>query len=258
MTTRYRTPLFAAIVIAAVVLAGIGIFSAASTSAFECSNIWEPTATATPPTGASPQPGYVQDDMGAGHVAVGTPITYTYCPPASGKHYNAAGSGPIRPRVYGPEDEVLPQGWVHNLEHGALVILYKGDGPGATPEGQAELQALFDSFPPSPVCGFQPGTSVGPVFVRFDEMVWPYAVMLWGRVLPMDVLDPEAVLEFDKTFGERNNPEDLCPDKRVSPSPSASASGSVAPSTSPSAAPSASESAAPSASESAAPSASPS
>ena len=126
------------------------------------------------------------------------------------------------------------------------------------------MQDLFDVFPPSPVCGFQPGTSVGPVFVRFDDMAWPYAALVWGRVLPLDEFDPDAILEFDKTFGERTNPEDLCPDKRVSPSPSASASGSVAPSTSPSAEPSASESAAPSetaapsAPESAAPTASPS
>ena len=144
------------------------------------------------------------------------------------------------------------------MEHGGLILLYRGDGPGATAEGQAAMQDLFDSFPPSPVCGFQPGTSVGPVFVKFDEMTWPFAALVWGRVLPLDEFDPEAILEFDKTFGERTNPEDLCPDKRVSPSPGASASGSIAPSTSPSAAPSASESAAPSASESAAPSASPS
>lgn len=233
---RYRTVLFASVVVAAVALAGIGIFSAASTSAFDCSNIWEPAATAAPGADASPQPGYVQDDMGAGHVAVGTPITYTYCAPASGRHYNAAGSGPIQPRVYGPEDEVLPQGWLHNLEHGALVLLYKGDGAGATTEGQAALQSLFDSFPPSPVCGFQPGTSVGPLFARFDEMATPFAALVWGRVLPMDELDPDAVLEFDRIFGERTNPEDLCPDKRVSPSPSVSPSApaSTAPSASPS------------------------
>lgn len=253
---RYRTVLFASVVVAAVALAGIGIFSAASTSAFECSNIWEPTATPAPGAGASPQPGYVQDDMGAGHVAVGTPITYTYCAPASGRHYNAAGSGPIQPRVYGPEDEVLPQGWLHNLEHGALVLLYTGESAGATTEGQAALQALYDRFPPSPVCGFQPGTSVGPLFARFDQMASPFAALVWGRVLPMDELDPEAVLAFDQTFGERTNPEDLCPDKRVSPPPSVSPSGSVAPSGSPSAAPS--ESTAPSASPDADPSASPS
>ena len=75
---------------------------------------------------APPDPGYVQPDMGRRHVAVGEKVTYTYCPPASGSHYNAANAGPIQPRFYGPNDRVLPEGWIHNLEHGAMVILYRG------------------------------------------------------------------------------------------------------------------------------------
>lgn len=93
-------------------------------------------------------------------------------------------------------------------------------------------------------------------------MKWPMAALVWGRVLPLQELDTAAVLQFDKTFGERTNilVEDRCADKRVSPSPSVAPS--AAPSTSPSTAPSASPSAsaAPSAgpSGSVAPSASPS
>ncbi len=85
---------------------------------------------------------------------------------------------------------------------------------------------------------------MGPLFARFDEMAWPMAAMVWGRVLPMEELDTEAILELDRTFGERTNPEDMCPGRRDAPSPSPS--GSAAPSTSPAASPSAS--AAPSAS----------
>ena len=259
---RYRTPILVAGVVGVIAIVGAGLFSAATQPVFACSNVWEPTPTATPGANASPQPGYVQPDNGGAHVTVGTPITYTYCPPASGRHYNASAQGPIQPRPYGPDDTVIPQGWIHNLEHGGLVILYRGDSPAATAEGQAALRAFFDDYPPSPVCEFQPGTSVGPVFARFDQMAWPMAAMLWGRVLPMDELDTAAVLEFDRIYGERTNPEDLCPDKRVSPSPSTepSASASASPSASASAAPSVS--AAPSASAapsvSAAPSASPS
>ena len=135
--------------------------------------------------------GYVQPDMGHNHVDVGDKVTYTYCPPASGSHYNAPGVGPIAPRLYGPADEPCPQGWIHNLEHGAMVILYRGsDGdPGPTEDGQAALRALFDAFPASPVCGIQPGTSQGPVIARFDEMATPYAAIVWDRVLPLDELD---------------------------------------------------------------------
>ncbi len=241
---RYRGPLIGAAAIAVVALVGAALFSAASQPVFACSNIWEPSPTAEPADGSTPQPGYVQPDMGNGHVAPGTPITFTYCPPASGRHYNASGQGPIQPRPYGPDDTVRPQGWVHNLEHGALIVLYRGDSQAATPEGQAALRSFFDDYPASPVCGFEAGTSVGPLFARFDEMAWPMAAMVWGRVLPMEELDTEAILELDRTFGERTNPEDLCPGRRDAPSPSPS--GSAAPSTSPAASPSAS--AAPSAS----------
>jgi Protein of unknown function (DUF3105) len=210
---RYRTGIVGIAVVAAIALVGLFVFASATQSAYACSHDWQPSSTAAPPAGASPQPGYVQPDMGNKHVATGTRVTYTYCPPASGSHYNAAGAGPIKPRVYGPADTAIPEGWIHNLEHGALLILYRGDGPGATDAGQAALRSFYESYPPSPICGLQPGTQVGPVFVRFDNMAWPYAAIVWGRVLPLQTLDTAAILEFDKTYGERTNPEIICPDK---------------------------------------------
>ena len=61
--------------------------------------IWVPDPTPPPAEGASPQPGYVQPDMGHTHVPVGTKITYTYCPPASGRHYQPAGRADPRSRL---------------------------------------------------------------------------------------------------------------------------------------------------------------
>ena len=226
------------------------MFAAASQPAFACSNTFAPSPTPNPGEGASPQPGYAQPDMGQTHVANGTTVTYTYCPPASGRHYNASGAGPIAPRLYGPDDRVNPEGWIHNIEHGGLVLLYRGDSAGATEEGQAQLRAFFDRYPPSPVCGFEAGSSVGPVFARFDEMATPFAALVWGRVLPLEELDEDAILEFDSIYGERTNPEKFCAEP--SASPSASPSGSTTPSASPSASPS--SSAEPSGSPSAEPS----
>jgi uncharacterized protein DUF3105 len=171
--------------------------------------------------------------MGATHVANGQKVTYTYCPPASGSHYNTTGLGPVTPRLYGPSDRALPEGWVHNLEHGAMVILYRGrDGdPGPTEAGQDALRALYDDFPPSPICGIRAGTSQGPVIARFDDMATPYAAVVWGRGLPLETLDTAQILEFWQIWGERSNPEAQC-QVTASPEPSA------APSTEPSAAPS--------------------
>jgi hypothetical protein len=243
---RYRTWLIGGAVAAVIAVVGAGVFAAATQQAFACSTIWQPSPTPSPAAGATAQLGYVQPDMGHTHVAVGTIIRYTYCPPASGKHYFAADVGPIPARPYGPNDAVIPEGWVHNLEHGGLVVLYRG-----ADADQAALRALYDAVPASPVCGFPPGgKSPGPVIARFDQMAWPYAALVWDRVLPMETLDQAAVLDFYARYAETTNPEKLC-----QPSPSPGASGSPETSAGPSAAPNASPSA-PSGSES--PAASPS
>lgn len=222
MFQRYRTILLGAALLAVVAVVGAGVFAAATEKAYACSNVWVPSPTPSPREGASPQPGYVQPDMGRGHITVDTKFTYTYCPPASGKHY-AGQTAPIISRVYGPTDAVLPGQWVHNLEHGALVILYKG-----SETDEAALRALFDAVPPSPVCGFEPGgQSPGPVVARFDEMASPFAALVWGRVLPLQTLDQQAILDFYAAWGEKTNPEQQCE------APSASPSSSETPSTSP-------------------------
>jgi hypothetical protein len=242
---RYRSWLVAAAVVAVVAIVGAGVFSAATQPAFACSTEWVPDPTSSPATDASPQPGYVQPDMGNAHVATGTVIRYTYCPPASGRHFNQGGGiGPIPARPYGPNDGVIPQGWVHNLEHGGLVILYRG-----AEADQAVLRALYDAVPASPVCGFEPGGSApGPVIARFDEMAWPFAALVWDRVLPLETLDQAAIFDFYARYAERTNPEKLCPVPEPSAGPSAS--GSAAPSTSPSASPSSAPGASPAASPS--------
>jgi hypothetical protein len=243
---RYRTWLIAAVVVATVAVVGVGVFAAATQPAYACSNVWGPDPTAAPSGGASPQPGYVQPDMGNTHVEQGSQVRYTYCPPASGRHYIGAEIGPIPARLYGPGDGVIPQGWVHNLEHGGLVILYRD--PDAD---QAALRALYDAVPESPLCGFPPGgQSPGPVIARFEQMAWPYAALVWDRVLPMESLDQAAILDFYARYGEQTNPEKLC----GAPSPSGPAEPGGSPSASPSESPSASPSESPSASQSASPS----
>ena len=245
---RYRPILLIAAILAVVAVVGAGVISTATGKAYECSSIWEPSPTASPREGASPQPGYVEPDMGQGHVGAGTKITYTYCPPASGRHFQQP-AAPITARVYGPDDAIIPQQWVHNLEHGGLVILYKG----ATVDETA-LKALFDAIPPSPVCGFAPGgQSPGPVIARFDDMAWPFAAIVWDRVLPLQTLDQQAILDFYAIWGEKTNPEKFCNPPSASPSSPVEPSSSVEPSGSASPAASASAPASAGPSESAAP-----
>jgi hypothetical protein len=259
---RNRTPIVILAALAGIVLISAFVFASAASPAYACSTEWSPSPTASPAAGESPNPGYVQEDMGRRHAANGEKVTYTFCPPASGAHYNNTGIGPITPRVYGPSDRALPQGWIHNLEHGAMVILYRGrDGdPGITEAGQDALRALFDAFPASPVCGIQPGTSQGPVIARFDDMATPYAALLWGLVLPLEELDTAQILEFWQVKGERTNPEAQCAPASPSPSVETSPEASAAPSAeaSPAASPGTSEAPSLEASPESSPEASPS
>ena len=220
---RYRAAvIIGAALIGVVVIAGF-VFYSATQPAYACSTIWTPSPTASPSPGQTPNLGYPQPDMGHTHVGVGDKVTYTYCAPASGNHINRPGTaGPIPARVYGPSDSVIPQNWIHNLEHGGLVVLYKGDSAGATSDGQAALKTWQANFPPVANCG--------PVVARFDQMSTPFQAMVWGRVLMMDSWDPDLVNQFWQQWGGRTNLEPLCPTPN---SPSASPGASAAPSGTP-------------------------
>jgi uncharacterized protein DUF3105 len=257
---RHRgTVLTVAGMAAAVLVAGF-IFLGSTAPSYACTVIWEPEPTASPNPGESPRLGYVQPNMGNSHI-VQRPQRYTTCPPATGTHFGDRPAGPIDPGLYGPDDGALPMGWVHNLEHGALVVLYRGEGETVQPATLQQMQAFFDAFPNSPVCDIPRG-QVGPVIARFDDMAWPYAALLWGRVLPLESFDTAQILEFFRTEADKAAPE--LPPACLQPSPSAAPSDGASPSAAPagSAAPSgsgeASASPAASASGAASPSASPS
>src|SRR6185503_11856287 len=92
--------------------------------------------------------------------------------PASGNHYNATGQGPIRGGFYDQNTAQVPEGWVHNLEHGALVLAYKCPGPGCTDEGQSAMQALLGRWPNSPICKIPPGNFT-PLFTPEKQCTYP-------------------------------------------------------------------------------------
>jgi hypothetical protein len=233
-----------------VILAGMAFLNS-SQPAYACGSQFDPTPAPSwvPPTaapvasGASPAPaatppapGYVEPDMGHLHVNPGTRVKYANCPPASGKHYNAVGQGPIEAKVYGPDEKTIPQGWLHNMEHGGLVLLYKCPGPACDAAGQAALQELYKQWPSSPICGFRPGL-VSPVMTRFDDMPYPYAAVVWDVVLPLQTLDPAAILDFFQRQAEQYNPELVSGCTRATPAPSLTPTAAPSSSLSPTGAP---------------------
>jgi hypothetical protein len=235
-----------------VVLAGMAFLSF-NRPTYACTTIFDPTpapswvapSAAPVASGASPAPavtppppGYVEPDMGHLHAAVGDTITYRFCPPASGKHYNSAGQGPIRGGLYGPNDLAVPPGWIHNLEHGAIVLLYSckapqgQSAPACTDDGQQQLQTLLAKWPDSPVCKI-PAGQLTPVIARFDDMASNYAALVWDLVLPMDQIDESLLFEFYARNAELYNPEKQCAEPTATPGPATPtplATGSPAPS----------------------------
>jgi hypothetical protein len=221
------------------VIAAVVALSAAQ-PAYACAEQWTAPATASPAAPSVPDSsariGYVQPDLGRNHIATGQAVRYALCPPASGRHYNATNVGPIKAQLYGPDDATLPQGWIHNLEHGGLVVLYRCPGPGCDEAGQTAFRQFYSSFPASPICKL-PAGAVGPVITRFDQMAYPIVALLWGQVVPMEGWNPDLVLDFFNRQAERTNPEQACPRPTATPGPGTPApSASSSPAASPSAA----------------------
>ena len=248
---RHRRALTGLAVVAAIVLVGGFIFVQATAKAYACTTQTDPAPAATSQPNGSPAPlGQVQPDMGRDHIADGASARYTYCPPASGGHYNGAAVGPIEARYYAPDDATVPQGWIHNLEHGGMVILYSCDQGACDDATQQALKSLFQTFPDSPVCAVPKGNT-GPVITRFEQMKAPIAALLWGRELFQTKLDTAQILEYFKTQAEQHNPEPEC--QRPAPSAAPAPSGSAVPVPSGSAAPAPSSSGDPAPSSSATP-----
>jgi hypothetical protein len=93
----------------------------------------------------------VTPDYGAAHQTTGSKLEYVTCPPASGPHYNQGGFAPARPGFYGPDSNIGPGSWIHNLEHGFAVALYRCvDGVCPSEEVLDELRRYVQQGPSSP------------------------------------------------------------------------------------------------------------
>jgi len=222
---RFRGTIIGVVVVAVVAVGGAFFFLGATAPTYACSTILVPTAASSPAPDATPRLGQVTRDLGRAHVETGSRVTYEFCPPTSGAHYNDARYGPIATRFYGDDDRTEPQGWVHNLEHGQMSILYRCP-EGCDETAQTALQGLQDQLPATPLCGFPASASV--VVTRFDDLPTPYAAIVWGRVLFLDSLDVAAISTFSAQSADRG-PEPQCQNAVPGASPSAAPSATPAP-----------------------------
>ena len=230
---RYRTALVVVGALAIVTIVGGFLFFQTTSKAYACSTILLPEPAATAAPGGTPAPlGQPADDLGRQHVTRGRSVTYTYCPPTSGSHYNDLPDGPIPAKFYGMDEGTLPQGWIHNLEHGAMVVLYSCAKDGCSDADLAALRAYSGERPTSPLCAL-PDTLI---VTRFDDMAEPFAAVVWDRVLYQPTLDIAGLRAFWDRYADRG-PERQCQEAvpGYSPFPAPTDSPALAPAGSPSA-----------------------
>ena len=138
--------------------------------------------------------GHAVEAEGRDHVDIGTPIVYQNRPPSSGPHY---------PRTlrYGVLDrDVEPGYWVHNLEHGGIVVLYNCAEP--CPALVRQLREVYAKAPPS-----ERYHVVKLAAVPDHDMDHQLAVVAWGYIDEMDAFDADRILAFYREHVDRG-PED--------------------------------------------------
>ena len=150
-----------------------------------------PNDPAPPPSGV----GVPVLNEGWLHVPEGTAITYAANPPASGPHYPVW----LRYEEYG---QPMARGyWVHNLEHGAIVFLYRPDAPGnVIPETLAAYRALAND----PLCGHKRA-----LITPDPGLPWPAAVVAADFVLRADNASLQVIHQFALARRGRG-PEQVC------------------------------------------------
>lgn len=123
---------------------------------------------------------------GSDHVAEGSTTTYNSRPPASGPHY------PTWSQTYGFMSPPLTAGtWLHNLEHGAVAIVY--NCPQACPDLEQQLK---DLYPTLPLGQNARGGRARVIITPYADMDRKIAVVAWGWMLELDEFDRDQIVRF--------------------------------------------------------------
>ncbi len=133
------------------------------------------------------------------HQEPGTAIAFRDNPPTNGPHYGVWAR-------WGIYRDVLPRGyWVHNLEHGGIVLLYRPDVPAAQRDA---LEAFAMGLPPDPMCA--PEGVRRRIIVTPDPMLpSPFAAVAWSHAYRADCVDTATLERFVLTLTAQS-PENIC------------------------------------------------
>ena len=133
--------------------------------------------------------GQVVPNEGRQHVQAGTQVAYQHQPPTSGSHYSQTGVAPVAWQTIGT---LQPEVWVHNLEHGGIVVLY--NCPSGCDDLQKQLSTYVNSIVPAE-----------PQYGEYKIIMSPYsegmgthkvALLAWDRIEFLDGYDQAKVTQF--------------------------------------------------------------
>ncbi len=130
--------------------------------------------------------GVSQPSQGQLHIAQGQPHDpYNSDPPSSGPHYND-NTAPTLWGVY--TQEVPPEVFVHNEEHGGVIITYRPDLPA---DQLKKLQALF--APPYSNPNFKPNRAIVTPRAKNTHAI---ELAAWTWTLSLDQYDEATITKF--------------------------------------------------------------
>jgi hypothetical protein len=135
------------------------------------------------------------------HTDLDASITWSTNPPSSGTHF------PIWAK-WGVHTEIVPRGYyVHNEEHGGVVLLYRCIAPDCAQLRQ-QLETFVNGLPGEPQCASS-GVARRVVLTEDPLIDSPVAAAAWGYVYKADCVDEPSLRAFVLARIGRG-PEDLC------------------------------------------------
>jgi hypothetical protein len=156
--------------------------------------------------GDDPLCGPLWADEGNAHVPPGTTVTYHSNPPQSGPHFGQwVASG-----IY--DQAVDPRGYVHNLEHGWVVLLYRSNAP------QAQIDILEDFWRNPPADAQCPDAPKPRIIVSpAPDLDRAVALAAWRRGFTANALTRAELEAFFATCREAAPELGVCADGGPAP-----------------------------------------
>lgn len=138
------------------------------------------------------------------HVPEGSTITWNSNPPSSGDHF------PVW-AAFQEYTSPVPRGYlVHDLEHGAVLLLYKCDP--ACPAIVDELRKIRDALPSDPLCA--PDVRVRVILAPDPDLDVPVAAAAWGWTYKAQCVDVPTLTQFARDHYAQG-PENVCSQGRA-------------------------------------------